>query len=285
MTPAPVDVAVLLAVRNRAETTERFLRALAREESGSLRFTVHVVDDGSTDGTPERIRAGFPDVHLVRGDGSLYWGGGMRLAERSLDGHDHDFVLWANDDADLVPGAVRRLVETASSAGGATIVCGAMADATTGATTYSGVRRVRRWHRFLRLARVEPGATAQRVESFNGNLVLFPRDVYRRLGGIDPGFTHHYGDFDTGLRATALGIPVVLAPGVAGYTSRNLVRGGFGDPSLPRRVRVERLLGPKGYPPREKLRYLRRHGGAAWPVQLLGVYAAQLLRITLGRPA
>jgi GT2 family glycosyltransferase len=45
-----------------------------------------------------------------------------------------------------------------------------------------------------------PNGQLQEVYSFNGNVVFIPKDVYLRVGILDPRFPHAIGDFDYGLR-------------------------------------------------------------------------------------
>ena len=39
-----------------------------------------------------------PDVRLLRGNGQLYWNGGMRRAFGEAMAADYDYYLWMNDD-------------------------------------------------------------------------------------------------------------------------------------------------------------------------------------------
>ena len=61
----------------------------------------------------------------------------------------------------------------------------------------------------------------QRADTFNGNVVLIPWSARVAVGPIDGAFPHAYADDDYGLRATALGVPIVQAPGAVGTCPRN----------------------------------------------------------------
>ncbi len=83
---------------------------------GSLRDSgtscqVIAVDNGSSDGTVERIASAFQEVTLIRAKGNLGFGQANNLALRiALDrGATHAFLL--NQDAWLAPGALRALMD------------------------------------------------------------------------------------------------------------------------------------------------------------------------------
>ena len=74
-------IAVLLTVHNRKEKTLRCLHDLFVQESvEGYTIDVWLTDDGCTDGTPEVIVQRWADVHIVKGDGNLYWNRGMYTA-------------------------------------------------------------------------------------------------------------------------------------------------------------------------------------------------------------
>lgn len=96
---------VLLPVHNRWSFTQRFLEALEEQElaPGTSVVTV-IIDDGSTDRTPLELEH-YADVHVLQGDGTLWWSGSIsrgleyvlpRLA-------DQDLVYFANNDTILDP--------------------------------------------------------------------------------------------------------------------------------------------------------------------------------------
>jgi GT2 family glycosyltransferase len=259
---------------------------LAGQEPPGCRLTVHLVDDGCTDGTAAAVRAAHPDVRVIAGDGNLYWSGGMALAEREALADDPDHLLWLNDDVHLRPGAVAALLRTSAelTASGrrSAIVVGAMRDPSTGATTYSGVNRQGRL-RPNRFTCAEPGPVPIRCDTMNGNLVLVPRSVHRLVGGFDPAYTHALNDLDYGLRASARGGEVWLAPGHLGDcpNERPLEWWQEGDRSV--RAQLRRFCSPTGLPPRDWLRFNRRHAGWLWPVASATPYARAVWRATRRR--
>ena len=266
-----MNVTAILACHNRRDVTLRCLASyFGQAHQPGIQLDAVLVDDGSTDGTAEAVLRSFPNVEVVAGDGTLYWAGAMALAERIARRQDPDYLLWLNDDVVLDPKALKTLIDTAEAEARPCIAVGALRDPSTGELTYSGIRRKGRHP--LRVEPVPPAEQPVAVETFNGNVVLVPRDVTSEIGPLDGAFVHGAADFDFGLRATKAGVLNLVAPGTIGTCSRNTNISPWLDPSLPRRERVRLLLGPKGLPPRARGRFLRRHGGAAWPVFWLASY-------------
>ena len=260
----PVTVVAILACHNRRSRTLDCLRSLFAQELNGVDLSAVLVDDGSTDGTGEAVRRAFAAVSVLAADGRRYWARAMALAEREALSRSPDYVLWLNDDVVLDPRALSTLLGLSVAEGGSAIVVGALREPLTGAVTYSGVRR-RDWHP-LRLEPVEPGDGPVLVETFNGNVVLVPAEVACALGGIDDGFAHALADFDYGLRAGRLGYVSILAPSVVGTCTRDGKERPWLDAARPSDERIRLLLGPKGVHPGSTARYLRRHGGRAWPL-------------------
>jgi GT2 family glycosyltransferase len=260
------SLAILLTCHNRKETTLRCLQNLAScEMPPEFAVTVYLVDDASTDGTGDAVRAAFPCVHVLNGNGSLYWAGGMRLAFATAIAVAHDFYLWLNDDVELCRDALVRLVETFRCMAGddkqrPAIVVGATRDPDTGITTSSGWR-FRPW-RPLKFALMEPDSSAPvACDTMNGNVVLVSGAVVERIGNIDPRFTHQIGDLDYGLRAKRAHIPIWLAPGFIGKCRRIPRSEKWKDPAVPLRTRWNIAKGPLGLPPREYIGFYGRHFG------------------------
>ena len=260
----------LLACHNRKDRTLACLHSLLDQDQ-TVPIEVIVVDDGSNDGTAGAVKALLPKAEVIRGDGGLYWARSMALAEERAMALAPDYLLWLNDDVVLDRRALRTLFAAEDQAGGDRIVVGSVVDPETGIPTYGGVDRVD-WHP-MRYRLVAPdNGMPQPCTTFNGNVVLVPRSVYRRVGGIERRFAHACADFDYGLRARALGFQVVVAGNAVGTCARG-PRAPWDEPSLSLISRYRLMLGRKGIPIGSFALYLRRHGGRAWPLYLVATYA------------
>lgn len=216
---------VIIACHNRKALTLRAVeQAVAAAERSGIEISFTVYDDGSRDGTADGLRTLTGSIQVLSGDGSAFWARSMALAERTVletraDAVD-EFIVWLNDDVDLDVasfGAIRGVIEHNRGA----VVVGAMRDPLTSAVTYSGLKRSGLHPLGFRV--VAPSAETQTVETFNGNLVIVPIAIARKLGGIDSGFSHALADIDYGLRCRRAGVAVLLAAGTQGTCARNAV--------------------------------------------------------------
>jgi len=252
-----------MTVFNRRETTLRCLGQLqAQELPDAVRLQAFVVDDGSTDGTGDAVRADYPDAHVLEGTGSLFWTGGMHLADQAAWDTRPDYLLWLNDDVDLDPDAVTVLLDAARQTDDRAIVVGAVTDPASGEVSYGGYRRV---GKPLDLERIAPNGHVQSVDTMNGNVVLVPAAVRSAVGPPDLAFSHNMADMDYAFRARSAGFGVVLAPRAVGRCETNTAKQRWRDPSVPLRQRWELVRSFKGLPPREWWAFTRRHTGRWWP--------------------
>lgn len=269
-------VHVLMTVHDRkGETLSCLSRLAAESENLGARVKVILVDDGSKDGTAAAVRHQFPEVQLVEGSGHLYWNGGMRRAFEVAMREDPEFYLLLNDDTHLLPGALRTLLTTHAEQTGKDgrpcIVVGSTIDPVTGKHSYGGWRRGG-WLNPVRLERIPPGPQPKPCDTLHGNCVLVPREVVRRIGNLDPAFTHSMGDIDYGFRAVRAGCALWIAPGYVAECVENAGKGLFVEASLGVREQWRRIIGPKGLPPSAWLLFTSRHCGPLWPLVFCSPY-------------
>lgn len=262
------NIAVVMACHNRREKTLRCIGELESQQNlGSRTLHIYVVDDGSEDGTSESISKLHPAVHLIQGDGTLYWTGGMRLAIEKASEQMPDYYLWLNDDTHLYTDSISRLFDTFASLGKGEplppIVVGSLRNPHTGALTYGGSKRASRWHP-LRFVRIPPSSSPQLCDVFNGNLVLFHRATIDATGNLHPRLVHVAGDYEYALRAKKAGSTAWVAPGYLGECSRNALSDTSADPNATILQRYRRLMSIKGQSPVPRFVYYRAHGGPLW---------------------
>jgi GT2 family glycosyltransferase len=275
-----LNIAVLITCYNRKQTTLACLEALY-QNSLPRRFALDVflVDDGSTDGTGKSIKAIYPSVNVINGDGNLYWNGGMRLAFASAMKKGYNYYLWLNDDTILYPHAIRTLVSTAYSVSDniklQPLVIGST-KSINGSTTYGGLVKTSFW-RPLKFNLVVPKDIPVECDTMNGNCVLITEFIASKLGNLDENFIQMIGDVDYGLRAKHIGIRIFVMPEYAGQCEKNLPHNTFNDNKLSIRIRLNLLLGKKGLPLDAWKIFTKRHGGFFWWVYWLLPYVKVLI--------
>ena len=175
---------IVIPVHNRREVTCRCL--------GRMRLvlppvaTVVVVDDGSTDGTSDAVCKQFPWVHLLRGDGNLWWSAGVNTGIRYALENGASAVMTMNDDTlvtdTFFPGML------AQHRTNPTALLGALElDAESG-EIFNGGYRINWWTGSRRkLWRREKNMTTGLVPvtHLNGRGLLVPAEVFHKIGLFD----------------------------------------------------------------------------------------------------
>lgn len=102
------DVFVIIVTYNGMKWLDRCL--------GSLRLStipIHtlVVDNASSDGTPEYIAQHFPEVELIRSDENLGFGKGNNIGLRKAMAVNSHYVFLLNQDAWIKPETIQNLIQ------------------------------------------------------------------------------------------------------------------------------------------------------------------------------
>jgi len=228
----PPRVAVIvLTYCNEAEAAD-CLRSLARSTYPAL--TVVLVDNASPDGSPARLRAQFPDVvHLDAGSNGGYTAGNNRGIEWAL-AHGAEYVMVLNDDTDVDPECVSRLVAAATETG---------ADAVAPLITYfdepdvvwyagGSYSRVRVMATHLHEnERVAPSQQRMPITFLCGCCFLARADVFRRVGGFDETYFTYVEDLEFSVRMQRAGYRLLYEP-----SARVLHRIGRAAPPTARQI-------------------------------------------------
>ncbi len=213
-----------------------FLRSLP--EASSSPVAVTVVDNGSTDGSVERVRQ-HPGVDLVESGSNRGYGGAANLG---VAGATEEWVLVVNPDIEFQPGAIDELLAVTER----WPRCGALGPRihTADGMLYPSARDLPSLGRGIGHAafgwvwpsnpwtasyRRERGTPVEGVVGWlSGACLLLRREAFTAVGGFDETYFMYFEDTDLCERLAAAGWDVVYAPSATvvhhgGHaTSRNL---------------------------------------------------------------
>lgn len=278
MTPEPYKIAVVMACHNRKRSTVQCLERLQAQRQPvtppGFALNIYLLDDGCTDGTPQEVSRLWPNAHIITGDGTLFWCGGMRQAWFAASATDPDYFLLLNDDTEITEDALRELLALAPTPHSMVIAVATIADPQTGKVVCGG-------HKGHRLTPIQPKGIPVQCDTMNANCALVPRAVFRLLGGLHKRYTHGMGDYDYGFSATRRGVKVVQSGQVLGFSEPNSKTGSWRDTKLPRAERLYLLwFSPtKGLPIVDWCTYCSRNYGWQWPLKCI----SPTLRVLFGK--
>jgi GT2 family glycosyltransferase len=118
---APEQIAVVMLNWNGHELTRACLRSLA--EQTARPHSVVVVDNGSTDGSPEALAREFPDVVQIRNGENRGFGPASNQGALQAAAHGAEWTLWLNNDTEAAPDFLEMLALGASAGGEVGAVC------------------------------------------------------------------------------------------------------------------------------------------------------------------
>ncbi len=241
---------------NRKEKTVRALECLMNGNP-ALKFDFMILDDNSTDGTPEAL-AKYDNVTVLHGTGSCFYTGGMRILidAAKKTGRTYDYCLMFNDDVQFYDHCIEYLVSKAEQ--DRAVWVGPTCDEQ-GKLVYSGIVRRSKWRPKYRhlLAPDEKGLAC---ETLNGNCVLIPWEIFLDVENMPSCYTHNFGDYDYGFSITRKGYRIMVPDQFIGFCKNDTkIENSWEDSSLPLKERLKKKESVKGLPFWEYFSYLNRN--------------------------
>ncbi len=243
------------------DTTLETVRSL-REARRPLDEII-VVENGSRDGSADRLRAALTSLTFLETDRNLGFSGGCNVGIRHALAHGAQRVLLVNSDAFLPPECLGHLESTLDGNPGLGIVGPAIVARSSPPTILSaGISYSPRsgWMRNLGFGRpYTPSSDHLRpVAAVSGCVMLVDRAVFDRVGLFDEDYFFSFEDLDFCLRAERAGFRSACLTGVPAY---HLGSHSIG-PRSPLRVyygvRNHLLLAERGHPGNSRRRLMLR---------------------------
>jgi N-acetylglucosaminyl-diphospho-decaprenol L-rhamnosyltransferase len=223
MSPESPAATVVVVSWNTRELLDRCLTSL-RADFEAGRAAVFVVDNGSTDGSPDLVRSEHQWVELIEPDENLGFGRAVNLAARQS---ESPWIAPANADIEVEPGAIEALIATGERhpEAGAIAPRLLLPDGSTQHSVHrfpspslsalfslAAYRLSRRLgDRLLIEGYWDPNRPRQ-VDWALGAFLLARREIFDRAGGFDEEQWMYAEDIDLGWRLSREGHPVRYEP-------------------------------------------------------------------------
>ena len=274
-----MKIVVVLTCFNRKDKTQKCIQTLVKGNP-KVNFSFVVVDDNSNDGTVEILSAmkRYYDIHIIEGEGNLFYSGGMRVAMNFVINNisDYDYLLMVNDDVEFFDSSIENIVKKARDNSNSIIV-GATKNED-GSLSYGAIKYYSK--KSVRYRKVGIEESNLKCDTFNANCVLIPYKVFKECGSIDSNYIHSLGDFDYGLSLRNKGCNIYTSNEYVGVCNNNPSKNTWVDNKLTRLQRLRKKEEVKGAPLKPWIYFLRKNFGIKAVIRF---GFTPYIRILLGR--
>ena len=206
------DVSKVIPVFNKAELTKQCLTKLAEVTTG-CEYEVIVVDNHSTDETPEFLAGLGGDIQVIRNEENLGFAKACNQGARAARGKH---VLFLNNDTIPLENWLAPLVEELQRNSRAAVV-GSKLLYENGTIQHAGVAFSRVWFRPYRIYSGFPADapcvnSRREFQSITAACMLVRREVFEAVGGFDEGYRNGFEDVDLCLKIREQGWQLIYRP-------------------------------------------------------------------------
>ena len=197
------DVSIVIVTWNGRQHLDTCLTSVLAQRDVAIETIL--VDNGSTDGSADYVRARFPSVRLVTLPENRGFAGGNNAGVREARGR---FVAFLNNDTAAEPDWVRALLSGIDEPGRFVLVTSRIVYMHDPNIIDSAGDGVLRWGGAFKRHHGEPSSVAsasQEVFGVCGAACMMPKAVFDEIGGFDEDFFASHEDVDLSYRARLRG--------------------------------------------------------------------------------
>ncbi len=265
-------IAIIIPIHNGLEYTKVCLQNLQKlfiQAKISNHYKIIIIDDGSTDGSADWIHKHFPEIHIVKGNGNLWWSGGVnRGIECALKQKTFSHVLLWNNDVTSSPEYFTLLRKLANNSSIDTIwgskvmykgqeekiwSMGGYFNPSNGKKDMYG--RTKHDHADYK--------KIFQVDWLPGMGTLIPVSAFNKIGLFDEKrFPQYHGDSDFSLRAGKNGLEIKVHPELIIYNDKS--QGGLMHDNSFKKLWQSLKSIKSGYCFRKDVLFYRLHADSLW---------------------
>lgn len=216
------DLTISIVSNGNRELLDRCLDSIIRN-TRRISYEIFVVDNCSTDGSPEMVREKYPSVKLVE---KQQKGGYSENHNKVLSSFDSSYVIILNDDVEIIGDCLEKMLNTLKSDSSAGCA-GCMllnSDGTLQQSVYRLPSLSVLFNQAFFLGRIFPGSNYFNdyknwahdekwyVEFIVGACMMFPAEVIKKIGLMDEDYFIYAEDADLCKRVLDAGWKIIYTP-------------------------------------------------------------------------
>ena len=225
-------IALVFSIFNKLEYTKKGLSDIYNcfdaKKTDILPLDIVVTDDGSTDGSHEWIKKNYPNVHLLKGDGTLWWSGGINKAVHyAIEKLNSDYILLWNNDVEPEKTYFKNLFQLLENYDMNDIICSKIYMKGTNNVIFSmgGKFNPRTGKHCLNGYGIENNECYEKpdvADWFPGMGTTIHKKTFNTIGYFDEKkFPQYHGDADFALRAKKAGFVITACPQLIIWNDRS----------------------------------------------------------------
>jgi GT2 family glycosyltransferase len=212
---------MVIPIHNGIDYTLKFLKSL--EKVTYPNYEIIIVDDGSTDGSSDKIFNNFPKVTIIHGDGNLWWSGATNKGVEYAIKNNADYILTINNDVEVEPDFLTELVKCAQNNPKALIGSKINYIDDKDKVWYMGSIIDRERADVIVFGGIDDkNIKEKKAECLTGMSMLVPISVFEEIGFFDAkNFPQYLADSDFSIRAKNVGYDLIVTPKSTVYVDVN----------------------------------------------------------------